>query len=538
MPSDRKGTIRRWFGIFLPAAMLLMTACGTGGTPQGATDVTVDSTSLEVIRGDSGQVSVAVGDGFGAPVTLSVAGAPAEVVASFSETELAPGDAADLTVAVDAAAAEGAATLTVTATDGDASDTAEIDLTVTSLEVQGVVVGQLGQPAAGVGVTIDGADAVTTDANGAFTLDGVSVPYDLAVFDEADEWVHQVNGLRTATPEVLPYPLLLGSGLDGTFSATVEGTLSEEIGTDQRGRVCVEGDDRSIAGCTSLFEGATTYGLGVAWLGAGAVPATVHVVVHDLDGDGNVSGVASAGSAQTSLTDGSTETADVTLDVAAAGTTVDLDIVSPAGFDVAAARVMTNLSGGLSSLAGVLDDPTSASHTLHAPAFPGASYLVYGSVEGGDGSQAIGWVPGVAAGGDVTISPPAPPTVQGPADGAVDVTHATTLAIAGVEGHANLFVIAPAGDGPIVAIATLEDSVTLPDLSAVSASLALPASADYSWTVVTSSGFDAGDAGALATGGGVLSDYVGLVNALAGFGVGPAEGGDLTISTTRDFTTQ
>jgi uncharacterized membrane protein len=106
----------------------------SGATPDFT--VSASPTSVSVAQGGSGSstVSTTVSGGFNSAVSLSVAGLPAGVTASFNPGSIAaPGSGSStLTFTASSTAATGTATVTVNANGGGSAHTATITLTVTS----------------------------------------------------------------------------------------------------------------------------------------------------------------------------------------------------------------------------------------------------------------------------------------------------------------------------------------------------------------------------------------------------------------------
>ena len=83
----------------------------------------------------------------------------------------------------------------------------------------------------------------------------------------------------------------------------------------------------------------------------------------------------------------------------------------------------------------------------------------------------------------MTVDLPAPPVLQAPADGATAIGVGSTLRLSTAPGGAATFVVNPVGaSGPSLAITTLEDRVTVPDLTDFGFAL-LPAT-EHTWAVL------------------------------------------------------
>lgn len=142
MPFNRSG--RSVAGAVL-GAMLLLAGCGGGGgdggttTPTPAISITLSSSTLTVVQGTAGNVTVNLtrSGGFTGDVTVSVAGQPTGV--TISSTTIASGaSSATLTFVASATAVIGNATITVTASGtGVTSTSATLALTVNAAQAAG-----------------------------------------------------------------------------------------------------------------------------------------------------------------------------------------------------------------------------------------------------------------------------------------------------------------------------------------------------------------------------------------------------------------
>ena len=92
----------------------------------------------------------------------------------------------------------------------------------------------------------------------------------------------------------------------------------------------------------------------------------------------------------------------------------------------------------------------------------------------------------------------------------------------------------PMGPGPSYAVTTTDTSVTIPDLTAQG--LALPAATGYSWSVFATP--EILDMSQAVTGLGYIGAYVELAYALSLGGPAPSADGMISLSESRQFTTQ
>jgi hypothetical protein len=316
-----------------------------------------------------------------------------------------------------------------------------------------------------------------TGADGRFAFEGVATPYDVTMFDAAEGWAHRTVGLTETAVELAPYPPFVEVELAGASTATVEGAFAAPLGAGQRARVCVDGHDRPVLGCATVFAGLALYEIEVQWMG-GPLDATVRAVVFDLDDGGNASGVAAHGSAPVALDPGGFGTADMTLIGLAGEAALEVALDAPVGYPLDGAWALTTRSGGRFSVQG-----------------PGAA-------------------------------------PQAPLPGAVGIGPETPFTIDAPDGQLHVFGFEPQGDGPSLYVSTAATTARIPDLSAISDAFALPSGAGYDGSVASATGGGA----RLAAGGGVHGPYGRLANASAGGGGGPSENGAIAASAGGAFT--
>jgi len=249
-PRPGAGRRRSASAACLLAAGLLALLAACGQSP-GIT-LTLAPTGAEVVRGADTQVEVALirRGGVTDDVALSVTGLPANVTATFSPDNLS-GAALTSTLTITAAASAVAGTydLVVHGSGAGLSTSAGLTLEVLDLTVTGRVVTFVDGPVIGASVRAQG-DSAVTDDTGAFTLTGLSVPYDLSVWNTAEEWVHVYEQLTSA--DVLLAPV--GTDLAASpMTATVSGNLTGDaipVPTSQRVMVCASSDDASCSVAT------------------------------------------------------------------------------------------------------------------------------------------------------------------------------------------------------------------------------------------------------------------------------------------------
>lgn len=346
-----------------------------------------------------------------------------------------------------------------------------------TITVEGVVRGPMLGPLAGVIVHVAGR-TTTTDAVGAFRVDGVTVPYDVTLAGASPSpWVATYQGLVGPTPTFEPRGVLAPG-----FEATVTGDIfgGNPLPPLTRAVVCVEGATSRAFGCDFVVGGETTYEVQAGWFGGFAIPVHVNFLWMVVDDAGVPISVPVAWRHDTTLTHGGTITfhpsetfpiANVSLAVSAA--------VAGGGIPYAVA------------VASHLDDEFSmpvhfglalaSDFTVALPELAAGRYEALMSAKFGE-AESWAWDVTDDAAAGVGLLIPAPPQLLGPSDGA-EVTSATEFVSVGGPGVARTFTWRPTGgtDGPIVQLTAARDRVTMPDLSVVG--MAWTAGGSYAWSV-------------------------------------------------------
>ncbi|HZW90299.1 MAG TPA: carboxypeptidase-like regulatory domain-containing protein, partial [Myxococcaceae bacterium] len=158
---------------------LLLSACAAppgGGGPDGgglpAAALTVSPQARTVVAGAGPIAFTAMLTGSSGPITWTLTGPGTLDPGTGAATSYTPPRTVDASTAVTVTASAGAA-LT-------ASGTVTVLPSSSTIEVAGRVLGMPGNPLPGMSVAI-GASKVTTDADGRFSISGVTPPYEVAV---------------------------------------------------------------------------------------------------------------------------------------------------------------------------------------------------------------------------------------------------------------------------------------------------------------------------------------------------------------------
>jgi hypothetical protein len=499
---------------------LALSACASGPTVL----LDLDATTVELLRGGSVQVMVTLTrlTEQGADVTLGVTGLPANVFGSFAPATLSGGVVSStLTLRSEAAALEGSHELAVTGTASGTSVQTPLTLEVVGLTVTGRLVASSDVPVAGASVASQGATDVS-DANGAFSLAGLAVPYTLNVWSTADRWAHVYEGLTT--DDLLLASPVAENPLVNVNTTTITGTLSGgdiPVGADQEVNVCVVGADTLVYGCDVVGPAESTYSLAVEWVGAPDHQVELHALQVTKDGSDFPLDYPGYASAELALSHGVPVVADLDLGSALPAQLVQVDVDTSTTTQAVIAAVQLTPT---SSLRVAVIDKTGTSYPVLMPIIDGASYTFIGYVS----LAHFGWLAGVT-GGNALVHVPDVLTLVAPTEAATGVTTETS------------FAVAPASAAPFTyfwdhlsagrfALTTMATEHVMPDPTLFG--LTLPANAAGYWSATS-------HASASVEGGTSFIQEVERVALMTAFGASPGVtgAGGLASTATRTFTT-
>lgn len=483
----------------LTAALLLVAAC----TQAPVITLSLDNATLEVIRGGDVTIEVTLtrtGNAT-ADVALTVTGLPANVTASFDPATLSGATlTSTMTIAADASAAEGSYDLSVVGTGAGLNATAALTLDVSSLTVNGRVVGPLNVALPGVNVGSQGENDLT-DAGGNFTLTGLTVPYDLSAWSTADGWVQIYQGL--SHDELLLAPM---SGISATppvtHSASVTGTLSGgviPVGTDQVVQVCVEGIDGTAYGCGSVSPTETSYSLTANWYGPSVQEVRLHALQIEMNASSRPVAYLGYATADVVLDNGVAEVVNLDLGSALPTTTVDVTIDYAGATNGILAAVQLGSTAAMPVVQALTPSP-SGTEQLLMPVIDGASYTFFAI--GPASITQFGWQAQVTGTSSTVVVPELPVPIT-PADSATGVTTATNFTALNPQDGPLTFTFTESGSGPQVAVSTMDETIALPDLSPYG--LSWTPAANVNWSVVGHTG------ASVEAATGALNDYYGLI---------------------------
>ncbi|HET8985260.1 MAG TPA: hypothetical protein VFN03_05830 [Trueperaceae bacterium] len=506
-------------GIVAAATVLVLAACGQSPSIV----LTLDAASAAVTRGSDVSVVVTLtrAGGASADVSLAISGLPANVTAQFSPATLTGGTLSSiLTISAAAAAVEGDYDVTVTGSGTGLVDSAELALDVTSLSVTGRVASLLEIPVPGASVRSQG-DSAVTDADGNFTLTGLSVPYDLAVWNQADEWVHIYEGLTATDLLVAPAATALPSVT--SRSATVSGNLTGgviPVAANQVVMVCAEGTDGIAIGCDTVLPTESAYSLSAQWFGPTTRAVRIHALQFQRDASGYPTDYLGYTTADLNLADTVPAAANLDLGTAVSSVTVDVDVVSPVA--IVATIAALQIGPGLAIPVAQVSSPA-ITHQFAMPVIDGATYTFIAAVSIGQ----FGWQADVTS---TTATVEVPDTLQltAPADLAPGVTTSTSFTTSATSGP-KTFMWNANGGGLAIGLTTMSSTTTIPDITPYG--LALPANADFGWQAIGHGSDSTDDATAS------LYDYYNFTLMLTLASPGLNGEGTVALSDSRGFTT-
>lgn len=479
-------------------AIVLLAACAQqplgDPPPDPDLELVLNRSSVEVLRGGSGDVTVTLERLGGAndPASLALATPlPTGVTATFDPPELIGAQlTSKLTVSAEATAADVTLDLEVTVVSGELTDLAPLEVTVAGLDVVGRIEDMYGQPMRGGRAGAQG-QTVAVGADGTFTLHDLSVPYDLMLGSGPEGRLHLFEGMTAEQPFLVPFGRR--DGPIGDSSVAVEGMLVDgaPLLPGERVFVCVEGHKVVIRVCGFSTTGDVAYIFAPTWFGDPEQPVTLHALHFEVDADEVVTGYLGYDSLDVDFVVGETVVWDIEFE-RVGSTLMTGSIEQGTGITggglvaLGAVRVSKTLSMVVNGAGNQTD------FSILMPDLPARSPIFdLIAVDGfGTPSTSIAWRsetgPKV---GDVTLRDM--PSVAGPPNGEIGVSLSTPFAVEGLEGQVKTFFWQPVnGTGPMIALTTKRDEVTIPDPAVIGLGTMLSSWYEMEWTVT---GYNAAD---------------------------------------------
>ncbi len=373
-------------------------------------------------------------------------------------------------------------TFTLTATDTTGSSTQTAVVTVTApITVAGGVTDEVGSPLANATVLITSgafSQSTVSDANGAFSVPNVPVPYNATVIDSAKKLAIQYQGLTRTDPTLfdlttttLPRGAALTGQLSGgTFPLTAGYAASVVFASAQ---TTLQSNGLSVASGGGV-------GGSVHWAGPSSTTGTLYALeLHgdgasglplDYPGYGTLSGVLLE---DMSVLGGQ----NVTLD-AVAPSLLSGSITTATGFSLVGKEMFfIPAAGAIFTLLNDADAGSTFSYVT--PNVTGATFTLVAEAAGPSSQTALVKMTGLAANASgLALNIPASPTITLPVNAATGVTVTTPFSWTNFTG---VYLVVFSGS-PAYVVFTADSTVTIPDFTAQG--LPLPASANYTWEVL------------------------------------------------------
>ena len=393
----------------------------------------------------------------------------------------------------------------------------------TKVDVTGQVVSTFNVPVTDVSVASQGQTITTNDA-GEFTLTGLTVPYDLAVWNQAEGWLHVYEGLSSSAPLLAEPSTFTYNG--PSYGTTITGSLASShfpLGSDQHVRLCLSGLQGGQPRCAAVDRATATYSMSPTWFESESVDVTLHGFLFATDAVG--SPVSYLGYTTVPLTLRNAVpivfTDPLELGPALETSEVEVTFGGPVAPIYGAGAVQLAPDLALAVWTGM--NP-SQSQTVRMPVIPGSTYTFLGAAS----LLQLGWQAGVT-GPSATVNLPPLLVPVTPADTATGVTTGTEFTVASTGIGTNTFSWSHPMDDLVVHVTTTRNTVTIPDLAEYG--LTLPAGTTLEWGVLRSNKplEDGGSAVAL--------DYYGFLMLGEGGSRGLEGSGSITGFEPLEFTT-
>ncbi len=341
-------------------------------------------------------------------------------------------------------------------------------------------------PLSGATVRAGNRAPVTTDANGAFHVSGVQLPYDVVALSPTFAVADTNSGIAVYRRLTRPDPAIYLSASASSWNqqVTVSGNLGGALGTNATYTVVHLSADGLDSTCT--VDGSAspwTYACNnVPWYGSAALSAKLRALSWNVDANGAPTDYVGFVEKDISLTSGATiSSVDLTLAAVPGKTTVAGSVSAPTGYTVNREALEVELSSPTARF--MVFTPSTISGTsfsFFAPTLTGARVAVTAGAVSGAGEESIARSLMPAAGGNVSITLPAAPALTAP-DNAATIHAGAVLKWSAVPGASYIVTASLSAAASLFAV-TSDPEFTIPDLSDMNA--ALPAAASYSWSVM------------------------------------------------------
>ena len=363
----------------------------------------------------------------------------------------------------------------------------------TGVDVEVQVATTAGGPRQGLPVHVAGANE-TTDATGTAVFADVETPYDVTVRRQTlPILVHAFRDLSDASPGLVLADTVFEALAPALAPVTNPRRASVPVpvgvpAADQYWIACLESGEAPLHGCVRI--GPTTpapYEIEAFWYGPATLDAKLHAVLVQTTGGLPTSFPAYRVGEVPGLTTGPAPAPTLSPGGPLAAQSATVTVLPPSTLQGVSVSALVRVSEAL-VLPVVTGLPVApgASTTLALPHLGDGRIQLVGRavafpclVPPFCTARAVRWETNVAAGADVTLELPTPPTILQPPQDADDVGVGTTLEVSSTLDGVVTFVLADVETlvAPNLAVSTLDASTTVPDPSVVQA--ALPAQDTY-----------------------------------------------------------
>lgn len=387
----------------------------------------------------------------------------------------------------------------------------------TTITVSGRVVSSLLRPVANAPVVITGLPSTTSNANGEFTIAGVTPPYDITVVISSNKLGITYRGLTRSDPTLVNF----FSSTPLTNSATISGTVSGGAGyplpANHTSRVAY--DSPEVSGYSSPNSITGGYTLGLSWNGN----TTANGDLHALQWQANAAGMPQAYTGYatkagvTISNGGSFPNQNLPLASVTAGT-ISGTITVPSTVTLGVKSLYLEVSSDLAILLGQESGATAA-FTYAVPNIANTTMRVAAMGSGASGGFSTALKTGISAGATgVSVTLPEVPQLSLPVDAATNISNTTPFSWTTSASVVYLALFAGPGGEPNYVVITGASTATIPDLTSLG--LGLPSSMSYSWVVY------------------IFGPHASIDAAAGANGIVPDGDGVTAFSSSRTFTTE
>jgi len=346
----------------------------------------------------------------------------------------------------------------------------------TPLDIRGKLLSRAKQPLSGVAIVIPGKPPVNTDFTGAFTIAGVTPPYEAWIVDGANKTLVVYKGLTRSDP-VLVYPESIGSIRHADVGGRITSGGSYPQLPDHRTRIVFSSSEARLTGST---DGAGAYSFTPSWRGPSNTLGAVHALQIRESSPGIPAEYKGYSKTDLTLSDGGSFGPMSISMSPVRSSTVSGSVAVPAGYTLLREVYLSVGSGP--DLKFVFDTSGASSFSYVSPNIPNTSLLLWSQALKAN-AGVVGLRAGLAAnasGVNLTIPAGAEPVL--PVDAATGVNGNTTFSWSAFPNGVHLIRFTADGAGkPSYYVFTTSTTAGIPDGSSVG--LGLPAAAPYHWSV-------------------------------------------------------